>query len=436
MNFVDLIKKKRDGCKLSKEELEYFANGAARGTIPDYQLSAMLMAICINGLDDEETTMLTMAMTYSGKTLDLSGIKGVKVDKHSTGGVADTTTLVLAPLTASLGLPVVKMSGRGLGHTGGTLDKMESIPGMSVNLTMEQAVEGVNRHGIVVMGQTENLAPADKVLYALRDVTGTVESIPLIAASIMSKKLAAGADAIVLDVKCGSGAFMKNIDDAKSLAETMIKIGKGMGRRVSALITDMNQPLGMCIGNSLEVIEAIEILKGNIGGSLKEVSLELGSEMLVLGKIAANKDEALKMLNENIKNGKGLEKLRELICIQGGNQEVINDYRLFGRAKCSMEIKAERDGYISSADAYHIGKASVALGAGRLRKTDKIDLNAGVVMKCRTGDRVRAGQTIAQVFAADNDRCKEGAEIVSNAIVIGDDMPAKEKLVKGIIRDI
>lgn len=319
MNIVDLIIKKRDGGRLTKEEIEFFVNGVVDSSIPDYQVSAMLMAIYFQNLDNEETSELTMAMANSGDTFDLSSVEGIKVDKHSTGGVADTTTLILAPLVASCGVPVVKMSGRGLGFSGGTLDKLESIPGFNIAVSETQALEFAKKSGIVLMSQTDTLTPADKKLYALRDVTGTVENIPLIAGSIMSKKIAAGADAIVLDVKCGSGAFMKDYDSAVALAETMAGIGRSVGREVTAVISGMDQPLGMNIGNSLEVIEAIEILKGNVAGDLLEVSLTLGSYMLMSAKKVSTFEEGKNMLLENISNGKGLEKFRELLIQQGGN---------------------------------------------------------------------------------------------------------------------
>ena len=313
MNIVDLIIKKRDGGKLSKEEIEFFVNGTTDSSIPDYQISAMLMAIYFQNLDTEETSELTLAMANSGSTFDLSSIEGIKVDKHSTGGVADTTTLILAPLVASCGVPVVKMSGRGLGFSGGTLDKLESIPGFRIDVSEDEALKFAKTSGIVLMSQTDNLTPADKKLYALRDVTGTVENIPLISGSIMSKKIAAGADAIVLDVKCGSGAFMKDYSSAVSLAETMVDIGRSVGREVTAVISSMDQPLGMNIGNSLEVIEAIEILKGNAGGDLLEVALTLGAYMLISSKTVKTVDEGKAILLEKIKNGSGLEKFRELL---------------------------------------------------------------------------------------------------------------------------
>ncbi|MCD8158217.1 MAG: thymidine phosphorylase [Clostridiales bacterium] len=429
MNFTDLIIKKRDKNKLKKEEIEFFIKGSSEGTIPDYQIAAMLMAIYLNGLDDEETALLTAAMTSSGEILDLSAIPGIKVDKHSTGGVADTTTLILAPLTASLGLPVVKMCGRGLGHTGGTLDKLESIPGVQVELTPTRAVEQVKSCGAVIMGQTSDLAPADKVLYALRDVTGTVESIPLIAASIMSKKLAAGADAIVLDVKWGSGAFMKTPEEAERLTKTMIAAGKKAGRKTAAFITDMNQPLGNNIGNSLEVIEAAGILKWHIDNDLKTVALALGSKMLVLGGIAENTAKGLDMLNENIENGKGLKKFEEIIKAQGGNPAALYDYNLLGKASFSLEVKAAAGGFVYEINTYEIGKASAALGAGRLSKDDKIDLNAGIIMKKRLGDSVKPGETIAEVFAKSKEKCIEGANIIQGAVCIKKKIPEKKPLI-------
>lgn len=434
MNFTDIIIKKRMGLELTAEEIQYFIDGIVNRSVPDYQAAALLMAIAINSMNGRETADLTKAMTYSGNVLDLSAIKGIKTDKHSTGGVGDTTTLVLAPLTASLGLPVVKMSGRGLGHTGGTLDKLESIPGFNINISMEQAAEQVNNIGIVIMGQTEALDPADKYLYALRDVTGTVESLPLIASSIMSKKLAAGADAIVLDVKTGSGAFMKDRESAHRLAETMIKAGNSMGRRVTALITDMNEPLGMHIGNSIEVIEAIEILKGNREGRLKEVSLALGAEMLVLGNIAENTHEAKRLMEKNIENGKGIEKLAQLIETQGGNSKVLYDYSLFPQPKYSCKLKADKEGYIYSADCYDIGRASLCTGAGRKTKESPIDLSAGIVMHCKTGDTVKQGDIIAEIFSSDMEKCSTAADIIKNALVISDNRPEDRSLIYEILR--
>jgi pyrimidine-nucleoside phosphorylase len=423
MSFVDLIIKKRDGKELTTAEINAFVKGVTDNTLPDYQVSAMLMAICIKSLSARETADLTLAMTHSGDILDLSAVDGIKVDKHSTGGVADTTTLVLAPLTASLGLKVMKMSGRGLGHTGGTLDKLESIPGFNIAMGKEAAVKQVNDIGIAIIGQTADLAPADKRMYALRDVTGTVESIPLIAASIMSKKLAAGTDAIVLDVKYGSGAFMKNSTDARRLAEAMVNIGKSVGKKTVALITPMDRPLGMHIGNSLEVIEAIEILKGHVGGRLKTVSLKLSARMLVLGGIADNLNTALNMLNENISNGKGLEKLKQLIKAQGGNPLVCDDYSLFPSAKESYTLTAWQSGYITSIATDEIGKASVATGAGRVIKDAPIDLSAGIIMKATVGDYVNKGDAICDILAGELEMCKSAADIITSAITISDTQP-------------
>ena len=357
MNFVDSIIKKRDGGKLTKEEIAFFVKGVTDGTLPDYQISALLMAIFLKGMDTEETAQLTMEMAHSGGMFDLSALAGCKVDKHSTGGVADTTTLILAPLVASVGVPVVKMSGRGLGFSGGTIDKLESIPGFRVDVTEEEALRFAKESGIVLMSQTDNLTPADKKLYALRDVTGTVDSIPLIAASIMSKKIAAGADAIVLDVKCGRGAFMKNAADAERLAGIMADMGRHVGRRVTAVISSMAQPLGMYIGNSLEVMEAIEVLKGNVGGDLLEVSLTLGANMLLLAERVQSEEEGKALLLENIRNGKGLAKFKELLIQQGGDVRVIADYSLLPLAEEKWEVKATKSGYLTRMDTAMIGRA-------------------------------------------------------------------------------
>ena len=434
MNFVDLIIKKRDGNTLSTEEINFFINGVTNKTIPDYQISAMLMAIYLKGLDKRETADLTMAMTHSGSVLDLSSIEGVKVDKHSTGGVGDTTTLILAPLTASLGLPVVKMSGRGLGHTGGTLDKLESIPGFNVNVNMDKAIEQVNNNHIVIMGQTSDLAPADKFLYALRDVTGTIESLSLIASSIMSKKLAGGADAIVLDVKCGKGAFMKNINDARALANEMIELGKSLNKKVTALITNMDEPLGMNIGNSLEVIEAIEVLKGQRQGPLKDVSIALGAEMLVLGGIAKTTDEAKAMLEENIANFKGLFKFAELISLQGGIPAVINNYSLFPQRMYKTVLISQEAGYISDIDALLVGHAAAETGAGRKTKADQIDYGAGIMLKKRVGDKVDKGEIIAKIFAANDEMCQKAKAILNKAVKISQQKPENIPLIYEIIK--
>jgi len=419
LNFIDLIIKKRNRLELSKEEIDFFVKGAVNGEIPDYQLSSMLMAICINSLNYDETSNLTNSMVNSGETWDLSEIKGIKVDKHSTGGVADTTTLILAPLVASCGVPVIKMSGRGLGHTGGTIDKLEAIPNFNTDITYQKALELVNNNNIVIMGQTKNIVPADKILYNLRDVTGTVESIPLIASSIMSKKIAAGCDAVVLDIKCGNGAFMDNIDSAVRLAETMVAIAINFNKKITVVITDMNSPLGMNIGNSFEVIEAIETLKGNSKGRLKDVSIRLGANMLVLGGKCSNVKEAENMLEENIANGKGLQKLRQLIKAQNGNENVIDDYSLFPISKQKKELISEHSGFIYSINTYLVGKASMETGAGRQRLNDEIDYGAGIILHKSIGDKVEKGDIIAEIYAGNTEKCNNAAEILKSAITIG-----------------
>ena len=434
MNIVDLIIKKRDGGKLSKEEIEFFVNGTTDSSIPDYQISAMLMAIYFQNLDTEETSELTLAMANSGSTFDLSSIEGIKVDKHSTGGVADTTTLILAPLVASCGVPVVKMSGRGLGFSGGTLDKLESIPGFRIDVSEDEALMFAKTSGIVLMSQTDNLTPADKKLYALRDVTGTVENIPLISGSIMSKKIAAGADAIVLDVKCGSGAFMKDYSSAVSLAETMVDIGRSVGREVTAVISGMDQPLGMNIGNSLEVIEAIEILKGNAGGDLLEVALTLGAYMLISSKTVKTVDEGKAILLEKIKNGSGLEKFRELLIQQGGNSSIIDDYSLLPISNEKLSVTACCDGYVYSMNTAEIGRASLETGAGRASKSDKIDYGAGIIMKVRIGDYVHKGDIIAEIYSSSKDRCLSASKYLEQAIEINDKKPENPKLILDIIK--
>ncbi len=436
MNFVDLIIKKRDKKSLSSEEINYFVKCASDRNFPDYQISAMLMAIYLNGLNDKETSDLTMAMANSGKILDLSEISGIKVDKHSTGGVADTTTLVLAPLVASCGLPVVKMSGRGLGHTGGTVDKLESIPGFNTEVSEKNAIDLVKKQKIVIMSQSEDLAPADKRFYAMRDVTGTVESIPLIASSIMSKKIAAGCDAIVLDVKCGNGSFMKDFSSAEKLAQTMVEIGKNVNKKVIAVITDMSEPLGKHIGNSLEVMEAIEILKGNTNGRLKEVSLEIGSLMLILGNISKTVEEARALLEKNIKNKKGLEKLRELIISQKGDPKIIDDYSLFPKCKFKKELISEFSGYISDMDTYNIGKAACETGAGRKTKTDKIDYSAGIILKFSLGDKINKGDVLAEIYSSSEERLENAWNILKNCIKISENPPKPQKTILKIIGEI
>lgn len=433
MNIVDLIIKKRDGGKLTKDEIEFFIKGVTDSSIPDYQVSAMLMAIFFQNLDNEETSELTMAMAHSGGTFDLSSVEGIKVDKHSTGGVADTTTLILAPLVASCGVPVIKMSGRGLGFSGGTLDKLESIPGFKIDVTEEQALEYAKTSGIVLMSQTDNLTPADKKLYALRDVTGTVDNLALISGSIMSKKIAAGADAIVLDVKCGSGAFMKDYPSAVKLAKTMAEIGKSVGRNVTAVISSMDQPLGMNIGNSLEVIEAIEVLKGNVKGDLLDVALTLGAYMLIGAKKVNSVEEGISMLTENINNGKGLAKFRELLIQQHGNPDIIEDYSLLPLSKAKLEVKADSDGYIYSMNTAEIGRSSLETGAGRASKTDSIDFGSGIIMKVRIGDTVSKGDVIAEIYSATEEKCISAGKYLKDAIEIKAEKPEQPKLILDII---
>ncbi|MBZ4665074.1 pyrimidine-nucleoside phosphorylase [Mahella sp.] len=433
MRMVDLIKKKRDGQALDKQEIEYIIDGYTNGDIPDYQMAAFNMAVYFSGMNDRETTDLTIAMAKSGKMADLSAINGIKVDKHSTGGVADTTTLVLAPLVAACGAPVAKMAGRGLGHTGGTLDKLESIPGMRVSLSMDEFINNVNTIGLAIIGQTEDLAPADKKLYALRDVTATVDAIPLIASSIMSKKLAGGADAIVLDVKVGEGAFMKDYDDAVKLAELMVNIGENAGKRTVAAITDMNQPLGLAIGNSLEVIEACETLKGRGCKDLLDVCLFLGSHMLMLAGMAASGGQAVSMLEDALKSGRGFAKLKEMVAAQGGNCEALEDYSLLPQAKIKHEIKAERDLYLSRLHAEQLGLCAMRLGAGRATKDDAIDLSAGIMLNKKAGEFVRKDEIIATVYANDEQRLNGVLPDILNSIETSEDFIERPKLIYSLL---
>jgi pyrimidine-nucleoside phosphorylase len=433
MNIVDLIIKKRDKIELTKEEISFFVKAVTEDTIKDYQTAAMLMAILLNGMTEKETANLTLEMTHSGKVLDLTKIKGIKVDKHSTGGVADTTTLILAPLVASLGVVVVKMSGRGLGHTGGTLDKLEAIPGFKIDVSEEDTIKFAKTSGVVIMSQTEDLTPADRKLYALRDVTGTVDSLPLIAGSIMSKKIASGADAIILDVKCGSGAFMKNIEDARELAMEIVTIGKNVGRDVTAVISSMDQPLGMYIGNSLEVIEAIEVLKGNIKGDLLEVSLVLGAYMLKAAGVTNDIEVAKTMLLENIANGKGLQKLKEMIQQQKGDVNIIENYDLLPKSEVKITVLAQEDGYIYKMDSELIGRGFVETGAGRKTKEDSIDYGAGIIMKVRIGDKVLKGDVLAEVYAKSLEKAQSAKEYVQKAITIKEEQPKIGELILDII---
>lgn len=399
MRMVDVISKKRDGQELTTEEIQFFIDGYTDGSIPDYQASALAMAIYFQDMSDRERADLTMAMVNSGETIDLSAINGIKVDKHSTGGVGDTTTLVLAPLVAALDVPVAKMSGRGLGHTGGTIDKLEAVKGFHVEITKEQFIDLVNRDRVAVIGQTGNLTPADKKMYALRDVTGTVNSIPLIASSIMSKKIAAGADAIVLDVKTGAGAFMKTEEDAENLARAMVRIGNNVGRQTMAVISDMSQPLGHAIGNALEVEEAIETLKGQGPADLTELVLVLGSQMVVLAKKADTLEEARAMLLEVMNNGKALAKFKEFLNNQGGDGSVVDDVTKLPQAKYKIEVPAKEAGVISHIVADEIGIAAMLLGAGRATKEDEIDLAVGLMLNKKVGDPVVIGDSLVTIYS-------------------------------------
>ncbi|MDS3907719.1 pyrimidine-nucleoside phosphorylase [Staphylococcus hominis] len=399
MRMIDIIEKKRDGKSLSKEEIEFFIKGYTEGDIPDYQASSLAMAIFFQDMNEEERAALTMAMVNSGDVIDLSKVNGIKVDKHSTGGVGDTTTLVLAPLVAAVGVPVAKMSGRGLGHTGGTIDKLESIDGFHVEISEADFIKLVNEDQVAVIGQTGNLTPADKKLYALRDVTGTVNSIPLIASSIMSKKIAAGADAIVLDVKTGNGAFMKTLEDAEALAHAMVSIGNNVGRNTMAIISDMSQPLGRAIGNALELKEAIDTLNGQGPEDLTELVLMLGSQMVVLAERASTLEEARQLLNEAIENGSALDKFKTFLENQGGDASVVDSPELLPTAEYQIDYKAKSSGVVSELIANEIGIASMMLGAGRQTKEDDIDLSVGIVLNKKVGDNVNEGESLLTIHS-------------------------------------
>ncbi|MED4406282.1 pyrimidine-nucleoside phosphorylase [Heyndrickxia coagulans] len=433
MRMIDIIEKKRNGKELATEEINFFVKGYTEGTIPDYQASALAMAIYFQDMSDREIADLTMAMVHSGETLDLSAIHGIKVDKHSTGGVGDTTTLVLAPLVAALGVPVAKMSGRGLGHTGGTIDKLESIQGFHVEITTDQFIDLVNREKVAIIGQTADLAPADKKLYALRDVTATVDSIPLIASSIMSKKIAAGADAIVLDVTTGAGAFMKNEEDAIRLAETMVRIGNHVGRKTMAVISDMSQPLGYAIGNALEVKEAIDTLKGEGPDDLTELVLALGSQMVVLAGKATTLEEARNMLKEAIASGAGLAKFKKFVANQGGDPSVIDHPEKLPQANYAIDLPAKTSGYVSQMVADQIGVAAMMLGAGRATKEDKIDFAVGIVLRKKVGDRVEAGEPLATIYA-NREAVEDVKEKIYDNITISDHFE-EPKLIHKIITE-
>ena len=434
MLMTDIIVKKRDGFKLSADEIEFVVDGYTKGEIPDYQMSALLMAILIRGMDREETLELTMAMMHSGETLDLSGIKGVKADKHSTGGVGDKTSLILCPMVAAQGVKIAKMSGRGLGHTGGTIDKLESFPGFNTGISEETFMANVNDFGIAIAGQTADLDPADKKMYALRDVTGTVPSIPLIVSSIMSKKLAAGADVIVLDVKSGSGSFMKTEDDARELAENLTAVGKMAGKKTVAVITDMDEPLGNAIGNALEVKEAIEVLRGEKKGELLELCLTLGACILTEAGIAENDDEARQMLIRGIEDGSALNKLAQLVEGQGGDKNAVFNTDMLPSAPVRYEAICKQTGYVKHISAADVGLVSMHLGGGRVTKESEIDLSVGLILNKKVGDRIEAGESLGTIHATTMEKAEQAAELLRGCYTIVPDPVEKPAFIKGIVR--
>lgn len=433
MRMVDLIEKKKQGDILTLEEIDFIVQGYTKGTIPDYQLSAFLMAVYFKGMTKQETSDLTLAFVNSGDKGDLRAIEGIKVDKHSTGGVGDKISLIVIPLVASMGVPVAKMSGRGLGHTGGTIDKLESIEGFKVELSSEEFINNVNKYKMAITGQTGNLTPADKKIYALRDVTATVDSIPLIASSVMSKKIASGADAIVLDVKVGSGAFMKTVEDARILAREMVDIGKSLGRNTIAVITDMSQPLGHEVGNANEIREAIDVLKGKGSDDETLVALTIASYMCLLGGAFENFETAFIELEKLIKSGQAIEKLKELISIQGGNSKIVDNPELLPQAKYHIEVKASRSGYVNSIQADEIGIAAMLLGAGRRTKEDKIDYSAGITMVKKVGDKVIINDTLC-ILHMNIEKYSEAMSVAHGAYLILEDEPKPIKYIYDIIK--
>ena len=433
MRMYDIIMKKRNGFPLTKEEIFYFVDGFTNGRIPDYQASALLMAIYFQNMNYDETLNLTMAMADSGEHLDLSGISGIKADKHSTGGVGDKTTLVLAPMVAAVGVKTAKMSGRGLGHTGGTIDKLESFPGFSTTLSQEQFVKNVNDIGLAVTGQTGNITPADKKIYALRDVTGTVDNISLIASSIMSKKLAAGADIIVLDVKTGNGAFMKNMKDATELAKTLVDIGNGAGKKTYAVISEMNEPLGYAIGNSLEVIEAIDTLKGNGPRDLYNLCIELGSLMVAASDQNISLEQAKQILKKTIEDGSAYRKFKEFIESQGGNPSDVDNCHDLIKVNQVLDIKSFQSGYIAGIQTENIGNAVMMLGGGRQKKGDSIDHSVGVIIKKKVGEQVKEGESLATVYINNTDNLDTALDLIKSSFEFSEDIIKEPELIKGII---
>lgn len=434
MRMYDLIIKKRNGGILAREEIDYMINGYTKGEIPDYQMSAMMMAIYFKGMNREETLDLTMAMAHSGEMLDLSTVKGIKTDKHSTGGVGDKTSLALAPMVAACGVKIAKMSGRGLGHTGGTIDKLESFQGFTTGITTEQFIRNVNEIGLAIMGQTKDLAPADKKLYALRDVTATVDNMSLIASSIMSKKLAAGADAIVLDVKAGSGAFMKKQEDAFALAEEMVCIGRGAGRNTIAVVSDMDQPLGFAVGNALEVKEAIATLKGEGPEDFTELCLTLGSFMLLLGGVVQSEEEGQRMLRQVISDGRALDKLAQFVRAQGGNEKMVYQPELLPKAELSYPVYASEDGYIERLVCDEVGMCSLILGGGRETKESVIDLSAGIVLNKKTGAYVQKGEVLATLYGSCQDKIEAAGRRLAKAYQIGEQKKKKGPMIIGVVK--
>ena len=433
MRMFDVISKKKYGEVLSKEEIEYVVQEYTNGTIPDYQMSAFLMAVYFKGMSYEETFLLTMAMADSGDRLDLSAVNGINVDKHSTGGVGDKTTLVLAPMVAACGGKVAKMSGRGLGNTGGTIDKLESIPGFRTSLSKEEFIKNINETGLALTGQTGNLAPADKKIYALRDVTAVVDSIPLIASSIMSKKIASGAKAIVLDVKVGNGAFMKNMDDAVKLAKQMVKIGESAGRNTIAVISDMNEPLGYAVGNALEVKEAVDTLKGHGPADLVELCMELGAQMLIASDITLDRNKAYEMLSSVIEDGSAYDKFIEFVKRQGGDISIFDDCKSLKKADYTVDITADKEGYVHHIQSELIGEASMILGGGRQNKEDKIDHYVGVVLSKKVGDAVKEGDAIATIYANDKKKIDDAKALIVKAFDINNQIVDTYTLIKRII---